>query len=105
MSRIPRNALLAGAALLVFVAVAVAVDLQILFQARSTQSVWAVTRPVNAGDQLTSDNVRRVQIPQTGNYDVYLGGSVRPKVDLSVDGKHVSTVRGFLNNFGEYVSF
>jgi hypothetical protein len=47
----------------------------------------------------------QVQIPQTGNYDVYLGGSVRPKVDLSVDGKQVSSVRGFLNNFGEYVPF
>jgi hypothetical protein len=46
-----------------------------------------------------------VQIPQSGNYDVYLGGSVRPKVDLSVDGRHVSSVRGFLNNFGEYVPF
>jgi hypothetical protein len=47
----------------------------------------------------------QVQIPQSGNYDVYLGGSVRPKVDLSVDGRHVSSVRGFLNNFGEYVPF
>jgi len=74
LSRIPRNALLAAAALLVFVAVAVAVDLQILFQAHSTQTVWAVTKSVNAGDELTSDNVRRVQIPQTGNtWDFYTG--------------------------------
>jgi hypothetical protein len=74
MSRIPRSALLAGAALLVFVAVAVAVDLQIVLQAHSTQTVWAVTKPVIAGDQLTSDNVRRVQVPQTGDtWDFYTG--------------------------------
>jgi hypothetical protein len=47
----------------------------------------------------------QVQIPQAGDYDVYLGGSVRPEVDLSVDGREVSSVRGFLNNFGEYVPF
>ena len=74
LSRIPRNALLAAAALLVFVAVAVAVDLQIVLQAHSTQTVWAVTRPVSAGDQLTSANVRQVQIPQTGTtWDFYSG--------------------------------
>jgi hypothetical protein len=65
---------LAGAALLIFVAVAVAVDLQIVLQAHSTQAVWAVTKPVSAGDQLTSDNVHRVQIPQTGeSWDFYTG--------------------------------
>ena len=74
LSRIPRNALLAAAALLVFVAVAVAVDLQIVLQAHSTETVWAVTRPVSAGDQLTSANVRQVQIPQTGTtWDFYSG--------------------------------
>ena len=47
----------------------------------------------------------RVQIPQTGDYSIYLGGSVRPQVDLSVDGREVSSERQFLNNFGEYVPF
>jgi hypothetical protein len=47
----------------------------------------------------------RVQIPQPGDYDVYLGGSVRPEVDLSVDGERVSSERAFLNNSGEYVPF
>jgi hypothetical protein len=47
----------------------------------------------------------RVQIPQVGNYSIYLGGSVRPQVDLSIDGKHVTSVRQFLNNVGEYVPF
>jgi hypothetical protein len=45
----------------------------------------------------------QVRVPQNGSYAVYLGGSVRPKVDLSVDGEHVASVRQFLNNFGEYV--
>ena len=47
----------------------------------------------------------KVQIPQPGDYSIYLGGSVRPQVDLSIDGKHVTSVRQFLNNFGEYVPF
>jgi hypothetical protein len=46
-----------------------------------------------------------VQIPQSGDYSIYLGGSVRPRVDLSVDGRPVSSVRAFLNNYGEYVPF
>jgi hypothetical protein len=45
----------------------------------------------------------RVRVPQAGNYTVYLRGSVRPEVDLSIDGKEVSSVRQDLNNFGEYV--
>src|SRR3984893_11427074 len=78
MSRIPRNAVLAAAALLVFVAVAVAVDLQIVLQSHSTQSVWAVTKRVIAGDQLGSDNgnVRRVQVPQTGDSWAFYTGDL-----------------------------
>jgi len=45
----------------------------------------------------------QVRVPQSADYTVYLGGSVRPQVDLSVDGKDVSSVRQDLNNFGEYV--
>jgi hypothetical protein len=78
MSRIPRNAVLAAAALLVFVAVAVAVDLQIVLQSHSTQTVWALTKPVLAGDQLGSDNgnVRRVQVPQTGDSWAFYTGDL-----------------------------
>ncbi|MFL5893107.1 MAG: hypothetical protein ACJ75I_10245 [Solirubrobacterales bacterium] len=47
----------------------------------------------------------QVQVPQAGDYEVYLGGSVRPEVGLSVDGEQVSSTRAFLNNFGEYVPF
>jgi hypothetical protein len=45
----------------------------------------------------------QVQIPRSGEYAVYLGGSIRPQVDLSVDGEVVGSVRQDLNNFGEYV--
>jgi len=45
----------------------------------------------------------QVRLPQSGNYTVYLGGSVRPEVDLSIDGRDVSSVRQDLNNLGEYV--
>jgi hypothetical protein len=78
VSRVPRNALLAGATLLVFVAVAAAVDLQIVFQSHSTQSVWALTQSVVAGDKLTADNVRRLQIPVGGtSLAFYTGDPVR----------------------------
>jgi len=45
----------------------------------------------------------KVQIPQPGDYSIYLGGSVRPEVEVSVDGRSVSSVRHDLNNYGEYV--
>jgi hypothetical protein len=45
----------------------------------------------------------QVHVPQSADYTVYLGGSVRPEVDLSVDGREASSVRQDLNNFGEYV--
>jgi hypothetical protein len=44
-----------------------------------------------------------VTIPRPGEYSIYLGGSVRPQVDLEVDGEEVGSVRHFLNNSGEYV--
>jgi hypothetical protein len=46
----------------------------------------------------------RVTIPRSGEYSIYLGGSVRPQVDLDVDGNQVGSVRQDLNNLGEYVS-
>lgn len=47
----------------------------------------------------------QLRVPQAGDYDVYLGGSIRPQVDLSVDGQRVTSMRQFLNNSGEYVPF
>ena len=44
-----------------------------------------------------------VRVPGRGRYDVWLGGSVRPQVDLSIDGRHLDSVREQLENYGEYV--
>jgi hypothetical protein len=44
-----------------------------------------------------------VRVPRAGRYEVWLGGSVRPEVDLTVDGRQVGEVRHQLNNQGEYV--
>ena len=45
----------------------------------------------------------RVRVPRAGRYEIWLGGSVRPEVDLTVDGRRVGQVRHQLNNEGEYV--
>ena len=45
----------------------------------------------------------RVRVPATRRYQVWLRGSVRPQVDLSIDGRAVGSVRHELNNKGEYV--
>jgi hypothetical protein len=45
----------------------------------------------------------QVTIPHSGEYSIYLGGSVRPQADLEVDGEEVGSVRQDLNNVGEYV--
>jgi hypothetical protein len=47
----------------------------------------------------------RITVPAAGSYAIYLGGSVRPRASISVDGDEVSSVRQDLNNLGEYVPF
>jgi len=44
-----------------------------------------------------------VSIRQGGDYDVWLPGSVRPRVDLFVDGAAAGSVRHVLNNQGQFV--
>jgi hypothetical protein len=44
-----------------------------------------------------------VDVTAPGDYSIWLGGSVRPQVDLSVDGRAVGSVRHQLENDGEYV--
>jgi hypothetical protein len=43
------------------------------------------------------------RITRPGEYDVWLGGSVRPEVSVEIDGRRVGEVRRQLNNQGEYV--
>ncbi len=45
----------------------------------------------------------RARVGRAARYEIWLGGSVRPEVDLSVDGRPVGRVRHELNNVGEYV--
>jgi hypothetical protein len=43
------------------------------------------------------------RINRPNEYEIWLGGSVRPQVDLEVDGRPAGRVRRQLNNEGEYV--
>ncbi len=45
----------------------------------------------------------RASVQATDRYDVWLGGSVRSRLDLSVDGRLASSVRHQLNNSGQYM--
>jgi len=55
--------------------------------------------PVTAGALRAS-----VRVAKPGTYELWLRGSVRPEVDLQVDGRPVDDIRHELNNEGEYVS-
>jgi len=87
---------------------AVARDPVVIFPLTSTQhpAAWNSSQYRPALIPRTPGTLTaRVQIPQSGDYSIYLGGSVRPQVDLSVDGEHVSSIRAFLNNSGEHIPF
>ena len=43
-------------------------------------------------------------VPRTGVYEIWLGGSVRPEVELIVDGESAGSARHVLNNTGGYVA-
>jgi hypothetical protein len=45
----------------------------------------------------------RVRAPGSGRYEIWLGGSVRGEVDLSLDGRPAGELRHELNNQGGYV--
>ena len=45
-----------------------------------------------------------VNLPRRAEYEIWLAGSVRPRVELRVDGDAVGAARGELNNLGGYVS-
>jgi hypothetical protein len=46
-----------------------------------------------------------VEVPRTGEYEIWLGGSVRSLAEAGIDGRPVGSVRHELNNEGGYVSF
>jgi hypothetical protein len=70
-----RNLILAIGGAMVLVAAIGAIYLEILVQSRSTHDVWMVTQDVPAGALLTSENLRRATIPDTGDRILYYRGS------------------------------
>ena len=48
--------------------------------------------------------VARVTVREPGTHEIWLGESVRPRVELWVDDRFVGAVRHVLNNFGQYVA-
>ena len=47
----------------------------------------------------------KANIPNSGQHEIWLGGSLRPAATLSVDGGEVSTLRQQLNTPGNYLDF
>jgi hypothetical protein len=81
--------------------------------AREARTLVAATRPspVVAGAEetalpgdLTAISAA-MRAPLAGEYEVWLGGSVRPEVEVSVDGERVGVVRHELNNLGQFIRF
>ena len=64
---------------------------------------WGVGQPygtlVPAGPGTV---VGSVQVPVDGRWGVWLGGSYRDRLDASIDGRRITTVRGHLEHFGQY---
>jgi len=62
-----RNVMLYVGGALVMLAVIGAIYLEIIVQSRSSHDVWMVTQDVAAGGHFTTDNVREVSVPDTGD--------------------------------------
>ena len=70
-----RNLFLYVGGSLVLLAAIGAIYLEILVQSRSTHEAWMVTQDVTAGTLLSSENVRQVSIPDTGDGVLYYRGN------------------------------
>jgi hypothetical protein len=64
----------------------------------STPATRAFPVPNGAGSITASVRLRR-----PGRYEIWLGGGVRPGVDLAIDGEPAGSVRHRLQNGGQYV--
>ena len=69
-----RNVVLYIGGAAVMLAVIGAIYLEIIVQSRSTHDVWMVTQDVAAGAHFTTDNVRHVSVPDTGDSISYYHG-------------------------------
>ena len=67
----------------------------------------AIPRPVGVAPTATVDYragiETTVDVPERGDYDLWLEGSVMPEVTARIDGDEVGTARGELNNRGGYI--
>jgi hypothetical protein len=70
-----RNAVLYIGGALVLLAVIGAIYLEIIVQSRSTHDVWMVTQDVPAGAHFSTDNIRQVSLPDTGDVLSYYHGN------------------------------
>ena len=70
-----RNVVLYLGGAIVMTAVIGAIYLEIVVQSRSTHDVWMVTQEVSAGARFTTDNVRSVSVPDTGDRISYYRGN------------------------------
>jgi hypothetical protein len=72
----------------------------------SYPEVW-VPDPANGTLTPTSDGtaVASLNVPVSGEYDVYVGGSVRGKVTLEIGGIPMGSIRNRLNNNAQYIEF
>src|SRR5215469_4385470 len=59
---------------IVLLAVIGAIYLEIIVQSRSSHQVWMVTQEVAAGSHFSTDNVRQVSVPDTGDTLSYYHG-------------------------------
>ena len=69
-----RNVALYIGGAVVMLAVIGAIYLEIIVQSRSSHEVWMVTQDVAAGAHFTTDNVRQVSVPDTGDTLSYFHG-------------------------------
>jgi hypothetical protein len=69
-----RNVALYIGGAMVMLAVIGAIYLEIIVQSRSSHGVWMVTQEVAAGSHFSTDNVRQVSIPDTGDTLSYYHG-------------------------------
>ncbi len=67
---------------------------------RSWSTPATRARPVPDG---AGEIEARVAVARGGSHEIWLAGSVRPGVELAVDGDSVGEVRHLLNNRGQYV--
>ena len=95
-----RNVVLYLGGAVVMLAVIGAIYLEIVVQSRSTHDVWMATQDVAAGAPFTTDNVRQVSVPDTGDSLSYYHGNPvadRKRAGRTLRGGHMLAFAIFLD--------